>query len=202
MVTEARLERAARLRPGYFYFTGRAAGEQRAPQEAKHQADLGFFGPNVNSEQHQQERRPRSCTGRLPGGAAGIQDYGVEAGGSALEGPRLALGQLRPQGNPADQARRYDGHDAYLDDYAGQAEHPADRLQQRDRLLTSAAESRSSGGRPAPRGRRRPRWTRRARRPSGRESGLARSSPPNFIADGVLRLHARAGSASRRREAC
>ena len=88
-----------------------------APQEAKDQADLGLYGPAVNSG-NLNDKVDRICTVGCQGGAAGIQDYGVEAGGSLWKDRAWLWGSygrkeipLTKLGGATDTT--------YLDDYAG-----------------------------------------------------------------------------------
>ncbi len=135
----------------YFYSPGELQANN-APDEAKQQADMGLYGPAVNSG-NLNDKVDRICTVGCQGGAAGIQDYGDRGGRHALEGQGVALGQLGPQGDPADQARRSDGHDVPRR-LRRKVEHPADRIQQRDGLLLprGQAEARPVGRRHAPAG--------------------------------------------------
>ena len=135
----------------YFYSPGELQANN-APEEAKQQADLGLYGAAVNSS-NLNKKVDRICTVGCQGGAAGIQDYGVEAGGSLWKDKALALGQLRPQGDPADEARGATDT-TYLDDYAGKLNLQLDRIQQRDGLLfpRGQAEARPVGRRHAPAG--------------------------------------------------
>jgi Carboxypeptidase regulatory-like domain len=100
----------------YFYSPGELQANN-APQEAKQQADLGFFGPTVNSN-NINKKVDRICTVGCQGGAAGIQDYGVEAGGSLWKDKAWLWGSygrkeipLTKLGGTTDTT--------YLDDYAG-----------------------------------------------------------------------------------
>ena len=100
----------------YFYSPGELQANN-APQEAKQQADLGRFGSSVNSG-NINKKVDRICTVGCQGGAAGIQDYGVEAGGALWKDRAWLWGSygrkeipLTKLGGATDTT--------YLDDYAG-----------------------------------------------------------------------------------
>jgi hypothetical protein len=100
----------------YFYSPGELQANN-APEEAKQQADLGLFGPAVNGS-NLNEKVDRICTVGCQGGAAGIQDYGVEAGGALWKEKAWLWGSygrkeipLTKLGGATDTT--------YLDDYAG-----------------------------------------------------------------------------------
>ena len=101
---------------GRYFIRPEAAGQQRA-RKAKQQADLGLYGAAVNSS-NLNKKVDRICTVGCQGGAAGIQDYGVEAGGSLWKDRAWLWGSygrkeipLTMLGGATDTT--------YLDDYAG-----------------------------------------------------------------------------------
>jgi hypothetical protein len=100
----------------YFYSPGELQAHN-APQEAKNQADLGLYGPGITGA-NLNNNVDRICTVGCKGGAAGIQDYGVEAGGSLWKDRAWLWGSygrkeipLTKLGGATDTT--------YLDDYAG-----------------------------------------------------------------------------------
>jgi hypothetical protein len=100
----------------YFYSPGELQAHN-APQEAKDQADLGLYGPGINGG-NLNSNVDRICTVGCKGGAAGIQDYGVEAGGALWKDRAWLWGSygrkeipLTKLGGATDTT--------YLDDYAG-----------------------------------------------------------------------------------
>jgi hypothetical protein len=100
----------------YFYSPGELQANN-APDEAKQQADMGLYGPGVNSG-NLNDKVDRICTVGCQGGAAGIQDYGVEAGGTLWKDRAWLWGSygrkeipLTKLGGATDTT--------YLDDYAG-----------------------------------------------------------------------------------
>ena len=149
----------------YFYSPGELQAQQRA---------AGGQGPGrpgtlrSRGQQRQPEHKvDRICTVGCQGGAAGIQDYGVEAGGSLWKDRAWLWGSygrkeipLTKLGGATDTT--------YLDDYAGKLNLQPSSPTRRP-SSTSAATSRSSAGRPASPVRRRRRWTRPVRPRSGRE---------------------------------
>ena len=100
----------------YFYSPGELQANN-APQEAKDQADLGLYGPAVNSS-NLNKKVDRICTVGCQGGAAGIQDYGVEAGGSLWKDRAWLWGSYGRKEIPL---TKFGGttDTTYLDDYAG-----------------------------------------------------------------------------------
>lgn len=100
----------------YFYSPGELQAKN-APQEAKNQADLGLYGPGITGD-NLNSNVDRICTVGCKGGAAGIQDYGVEAGGALWKDHAWLWGSygrkeipLTKLGGTTDTT--------YLDDYAG-----------------------------------------------------------------------------------
>ena len=100
----------------YFYSPGELQANN-APQEAKNQADLGLYGPGITGS-NLNSNVDRICTVGCKGGAAGIQDYGVEAGGALWKDRAWLWGSygrkeipLTKLGGTTDTT--------YLDDYAG-----------------------------------------------------------------------------------
>ena len=100
----------------YFYSPGELQAHN-APQEAKDQADLGLFGPGITGS-NLNSNVDRICTVGCKGGAAGIQDYGVEAGGALWKDRAWLWGSygrkeipLTKLGGATDTT--------YLDDFAG-----------------------------------------------------------------------------------
>jgi len=65
---------------GRDYYTPGELQATNAPKELKNQANAGLYGPAINSSNINQ-KIDRICTLGCKGGDAGIQDYGVEAGG-------------------------------------------------------------------------------------------------------------------------
>ena len=147
---QARLQRAARLR-ALLLLARRAAGQQRA-RGGQAAGGPGTLRPRGQRDQPEREGGPHLHR-RLPG--RGRRNPGLRRRGGrlALEGQGVALGQLRTQGDPADEARRNDGHDVPRR-LRREAEPPADRIQQRDGLLLprGQAEARPVGRRHAPAG--------------------------------------------------
>ena len=100
----------------YFYSPGELQANN-APEEAKHQADLGFFGSAVNGS-NLDKKVDRICTVGCQGGAAGIQDYGVEAGGALWKDRAWIWGSYGRKEIPVTKLGGTTDT-TYLDDYAG-----------------------------------------------------------------------------------
>jgi hypothetical protein len=100
----------------YFYSPGELQANN-APEEAKQQADLGLFGAAVNRSNLNQNNN-RICTVGCKGGAAGIQDYGVEAGGALWQDKAWLWGSYGRKEIPLTQLGGATDT-TYLDDYAG-----------------------------------------------------------------------------------
>ncbi|MDQ6894172.1 MAG: carboxypeptidase regulatory-like domain-containing protein [Acidobacteriota bacterium] len=100
----------------YFYTPGELQANN-APAEAKRQADLGLIGPGITSA-NINKNVDRVCTINCKGASAGVQDYGVEAGGPLWKDKAWLWGSYGRKEIPVTKLGGA-SDTTYLDDYAG-----------------------------------------------------------------------------------